>query len=106
MPNSSRKDADARAKSVYAAREAEKTSIYDCIAEIMRRSGKSRKFKIGFRTFPLLRIVSATSQCKSAPMRCMNSCRVFSFLRKAPVNSDVVVTEFCFWIPRMDMQRC
>ena len=45
-------------------------------------------------------------QCRSAPMRCMNSWRVFSFLRNAPVNSDVVVTEFCFWMPRMDMQRC
>lgn len=36
------------------------------------------------------------NQWRLAPIRCMNSWRVFSFLRKAPVNSDVVVTEFCF----------
>ena len=106
MPNFSGRNAAARAKNVYVAREAEKTSIYDCIAEIMRKSGNVRKPIINFCLFLPFRIVSATSQCRSAPIRCMNSCRVFSFLRKAPVNSDVVVTEFCFWIPRMDMQRC
>ncbi len=43
---------------------------------------------------------------RSLPMSRKNSPLVLGSVRKPPVKSLVVVTEFCFCTPRIDMQRC
>lgn len=50
--------------------------------------------------------LSAAAQCIRRPMMLKNSSRVASLLKNAPVKSDVVVTAFCFWTPRICMHMC
>src|SRR6185312_16891086 len=60
--------------------------------------GKNKSVRHNFYFFYFLLI-------RSALIKLINSCLVVCF-SNSPKNAEVVVTEFCFWTPRIIMHKC